>query len=175
MTLRLAGLLAITALAAGGCTSPPTAAPPADTSAPAKAESGYTPVVSLNEIMVYVVDTHSNELWDATMVPPKTEGEWKALQRAGVAIAGAGSLTRLSGNGPDDQKWTQQADWAKYSQDIADAGLAALTAVRAKDTAALAKAGDQLVLTCITCHREYKLNVPTIWTERQFPPEEQRP
>jgi hypothetical protein len=174
MRLRTAGLLAVAALAASGCTPPP-AAPPTDAAAPAPAASGYTPVVSLNEIMVYVVDPHSNELWDAAMVAPRNDQEWAQLQRAAVAIAGAGSLTRLSGNGPNDQQWIAQADWAKYSQDVADAGLAALQAVRAKDTAALAKAGDQLVLTCINCHREYKLDVPTIWTERQFPPEEQRP
>jgi hypothetical protein len=174
MTLRLVGLLSIAALAAAGCNAPPASAPPAETAAPAKVETSYTPVVSLNEIMVYVVDTHSNELWDASMVPPKTDEGWKSLQRAAVALAASGSLTRLSGNGPDDQRWTAQADWAKYSQDVADAGLAALQAVRAKDTAALSKAGDQLVVTCITCHREYKLDVPKIWTERQLPPEEQK-
>ncbi len=173
MTLRITGLLAVSLLTVAACTSRPTDTPAAATTTPAPA-AGYTPVVSLNEMMVYVVDHHSNEIWDATMTPPTTDEGWKALQRAAVAIATAGSLTRLSGNGADDQRWTQQADWAKYSQEVSNAGLAALTAVQGKDSAALSKAGDQLVLTCINCHREYKLDVPKIWTDRQFPPEEQK-
>ena len=86
--------------------------------------------------------------------------------------AASGSLTGISGNGPKDQRWTEQADWAKHSQAMSNAGLAAVTAVRSRNAAELAKAGDQLVVTCIDCHREYKLDVPKIWTERQFPPEE---
>ena len=38
----------------------------------------------------------------------------------------------------------------------------------------LRAAGDALVMSCINCHREYKLEVPKIWTERQLPPEEQK-
>jgi hypothetical protein len=47
--------------------------------------------------------------------------------------------------------------------------------VHERDREQLARSGDQLVLTCINCHQEYKLDVPKLWTERQFPPEEQRP
>ena len=174
MKLRTIALAAVSALIFGGCTSASDDALPANTSPPAvpAAVTSYVPVVSLNELMVYVLDPHSNELWDAAKAPPTSEDGWKALQRSAVAIAAAGSITTLSGNGANDQKWTQQADWAKYSQGVSDAGLAALTAVRAKDSSGLSKAGDQLVLACINCHRGYKLDMPTIWTERQFPPDE---
>ncbi len=177
MNLRNIGVAAVAALAFGACTAKPDEAVTSVTTeavAPTPASAGYTPVVSLNELMVYVVDPRSNELWDAMLTPPSTDEGWRALQRSAVTVAAAGSLTKESGNGPDDQRWTQQADWAKYSQGVSDAGLAALTAVRAKDRSALAKAGDQLVLSCINCHREYKLDIPKIWTERQFPPEEQK-
>ncbi len=175
MTRRSAVLVAIAALALGACNSKPAEAPAETAAAPAAApapEAVYTPVVSLNEIMVYIVDPHSNELWDATMVAPKNDAQWAELQRAAVSLAAAGNLTKLSGNGARDQQWTQQADWVKYSQAVSDAGAAALSAVRAKDVKALSAAGDQLVVSCINCHREYKLEVPTIWTERQLPPEE---
>lgn len=169
---RMTSGLTVAMLAAGACSSKPAEAP-ASAAAPAyPAVAGYTPVVSLNEIMVYIVDTHSNELWDAAMAPPTSDDGWKELQRAAIAIAASGSLTGVSGNGPKDQRWTEQADWAKYSQAMSNAGLAAVTAVRSRNTAEIAKAGDQLVVTCIDCHREYKLDVPKIWTERQFPPEE---
>lgn len=179
MTRRSAILVAVAALAIGACNSKPAEAPAEKAAAPAAApapapEAVYTPVVSLNEIMVYIVDPHSNELWDATMVAPKNDKQWAELQRAAVALAAAGNLTKLSGNGEKDQQWTQQADWVKYSQAVSDAGAAALVAVRAKDVKALSTAGDQLVVSCINCHREYKLDVPKIWTERQLPPEEQK-
>ena len=172
MKIRVAGLLVATAVAVGACTSQPTEAPPAATTAPAA--PAFSPVVSLNEIMVYVVDTHSNEIWDASMMKTLSDDQWKSLNRAAVALAASGSLTKVSGNGPKDQMWVEQADWVMHSQSLSDAGRAAVTAVQAKDVAALAKAGDQLVLSCINCHREYKLDVPQIWTERQLPPEEQK-
>ena len=75
---------------------------------------------------------------------------------------------------PKDQQWTQQGDWIRHSQALSDAGAAVVMAVQAKDKAALSKAGDDLVVSCINCHREYKLEVPKIWTERQLPPEEQK-
>jgi len=165
MTGRMLSGLTVAMLAAGACSTKPAGAPGA---------ADYAPVVSLNEIMVYVVDSHSNELWDAAMTPPTSDDGWRELQRAAIAIAAAGSLTRVSGNGPKDQQWTQQADWAKYSQAMSNAGLAAVMAVRSRNATEIAKAGDQLVVTCIDCHREYKLDVPKIWTERQFPPEEAR-
>ncbi len=163
--------IALVLLVFGACNSTP-AEPVSTVAASPTTASAYTPVVSLNEIMVYVVDTHSNELWDAAMAPPSTDEGWKQLQRAAVAIATAGSLTKLSGSGPKDQQWTQQADWSTHSQALSDAGLAAVHAVRDRNVQAIAQAGDQVVLTCINCHREYRLDVPTIWTERQLPPEE---
>jgi hypothetical protein len=179
MKPRMTCLSAVSILVLGACGGAadearvPDGLPETAVVAPAPAPA-YTPVVSLNELMVYVLDPLSNELWDAAKTPPTTDAEWNALQRSAVAVAAAGSITSVSGNGPNDQKWTQQADWSTYSQSVSDAGRAALTAVRAKDSAGLTRAGDQLVLACINCHREYKLEVPTIWAERQLPPEEQK-
>jgi hypothetical protein len=176
MNRHIIGVLALTVFVAAGCTSRPAetpAAAPAVT-APAPVDTTYTPVVSLNEIMVYTVDPHANELWDAAVKPPTTDEGWRQLNRAAVTIAASGNLTKLSGNGAKDAQWTQQEHWVQHSQSVADAGIAAMKAVRDKDQQQLSRAGDQLVLTCINCHREYKLEVPKIWTERQLPPEEQR-
>ncbi|MEQ1759821.1 MAG: cytochrome c [Vicinamibacterales bacterium] len=174
MTKLVSGLLVLTALAVGACNSTPAEAP-APAPAPAVAPVvDYTPAVPLVEMMVYVVDTHANEIWDAAMTPPKTDAQWKALNRAAVVLAASGSLTKLSGNGADDQKWTAQGDWIRHSQALSDAGATVVKAVQAKDPAALSTAGDALVVSCINCHREYKLEVPSLWTERQLPPEEQK-
>ena len=92
-TIRLLALAA----ALGACTSSPPETPAADTAAPAapSAEAVYTPVVSLNETMVYVVDPHANEIWDAATNPPKTDEQWQQLNRAAVTLATAGSLTKM--------------------------------------------------------------------------------
>ena len=127
----------------------------------------YAPVLSLNQMMVSVVDSHSHEIWDAADKPPKTDAEWVALEHAAGTLASAGSLTRMGGSGPDDQRWPMEADWSKYSQKLSDAGLSVFRAVNAKDAVALNAAGDQLVLACIACHKEYKLNVPRIWSDHE--------
>lgn len=170
--LRIAAVLTVLTLAAG-CTK--AAEAPSSQPAPPAPTASYNPVVSLNEIMVYVVDVHANEIWDAAMKPPANDEQWKALNRAAVVLAASGGLTKVSGNGPRDQQWTGQKDWAAHSQSLADAGVAVVKAVKDRSGDELSKAGDQLVVACIKCHREYRLEVPKIWTERQFPPEEQKP
>lgn len=163
MRLPRLAILIGSALALHGCS-----AQPAPESAPEPAPTAdYAPVLSLNEMMVSVVDSHSHEIWDAGQTPPKTDEEWNTLEHAAATLAAAGSLTRMSGNGPDDQRWPAEPDWSKYSQTLSDAGLAAVRAVNARSVEALNAAGDQLVLSCIACHKEYKLNVPRIWSDHE--------
>lgn len=131
------------------------------------AAAPYVPVISLNEMMVWVIDSNSHKVWDVEEKAPTTDAEWTELEHAAVTLAAAGNLTAVSGNGPRDQQWTEQADWRNHSESISTAGLAAMQAVRAKDVTALKTAGDQLVLSCINCHREYKLNVPDIWSTHE--------
>ncbi|MGE0445212.1 MAG: hypothetical protein AB7P99_08280 [Vicinamibacterales bacterium] len=170
--MRLTSILVIgtAALALGACqpAPEPTPAPAPDAaSAPTRPAAAYDPVITLNEIMVSVVDANSHKLWDAEQEPPKSDADWAELEHAAVTLAAAGNLTAVSGNGPEDKKWLAQADWQKHSESVSTAGLAAMKAVRAKDVAALRASGDQLVLTCINCHREYKLNEPAIWSDHE--------
>ena len=130
--------------------------------------AAYQPVVSLNEIMVNIVDSHSHEIWDAAGDPnkaPKTDEDWRNLRHAAVTLAAGGNLTMMSGNGPKDQVWREQKDWKQLSQGVSDAGLAAAQAVQNRSLPALSKAGDQLLQSCLNCHHEYKLDVPKIWAD----------
>ena len=125
--------------------------------------AAYQPVVSLNEIMVNIVDPHSHELWDAAAAPdktPKTDEDWRNIRHAAITLAAGGNLTMMSGNGPKDQVWRDQKDWKQLSQAISDAGLAAALAVQNRNVEALSKAGDQLLQACLNCHKEYKLENP---------------
>jgi len=151
-----------------GCSTQPAPQPASEASvAPVAQQPSYAPVLSLNQMMVTVVDSHSHEIWDAAEKPPKTDEAWASLEHAAGTLAAAGSLTRMSGSGPDDQRWPMEPDWNKYSQMLSDAGLSVFRAVNAKDAVALNKAGDELVLSCIACHKEYKLNVPRIWSDHE--------
>jgi hypothetical protein len=135
------------------------------------APAAYQPVVSLNEIMVSIVDPHSHEIWDAAGDPartPKTDEDWRNLRHAAITLAAAGNLTMQSGNGPKDQVWRDQKDWKTLSQAISNAGLAAAEATRNKNVAGLSKAGDQVLEACLNCHREYKLDVPKIWADKEI-------
>src|SRR6476620_7533665 len=154
--MRSTFILLSGALFVSACSSPPA-------EQTAQQADAYKPVVSLNQIMVNIVDPHSHEIWDATENPakaPKTDEEWRDVRHAAVTLAAGGSLTSMSGNGPKDQVWRSQKDWGRLSQAVSDAGLAATEAVQNRSVAALSKAGDQLLQACLNCHKEYKLVIP---------------
>jgi hypothetical protein len=151
-----------------GCSTQPAPQPASEPAAvPVAQQPSYAPVLSLNQMMVTVVDSHSHEIWDAAEKPPTTDEAWAALEHAAGTLAAAGSLTRMSGSGPDDQRWLKEPDWNRHSQTLSDAGLSVFRAVNAKDAVALSKAGNELVLSCIACHKEYRLNVPRIWSDHE--------
>lgn len=166
-----ATVILVSSLLAAGCSStPPSTEPPAQaepSAAAAPAAPAYRPAVTLNQMMVSIVDMNSHQIWDAEQAPPKSDADWGNLEHAAVSLAAAGHLTMVSGNGPKDQQWTNQADWAKYSEAVSQAGVTALAAVSAKNVDGLRAAGDALVMSCINCHREYKLDVPQIWSDHE--------
>lgn len=160
--MRIALMLVGGALMVSACSTAPSPQP----AQPVQQQAGaYKPVVTLNEIMVNIVDPHSHELWDVVGSPakaPKTDEDWRNIRHAAIGLAAAGNLTMMSGNGPKDQAWREQPDWSTLSQGIANAGLAASLAVQNRDVAALDKAGDQLLQACLSCHQAYKLLIPEI-------------
>lgn len=165
---RSAAAVLIVGVSFAACATPP--ATPTDTQpAPATAPV-YRPVITLNQIMVSVVDSNSHEIWDVEENAKPTDAQWAELEHSAVTLAAAGNLTTMSGNGPKDQQWTQQPDWAKHSTAVSDAGLAAMQAVRERNVAGVRKAGDALVLACINCHKEYRLEIPKIWSDHEAVP-----
>ena len=152
----------------GGGTPPEQAQAVPNTPAPA-----YQPVVNLNEVMVNVVNHNGHFIWDADIPgkEPTTDEAWTNIEAAAVTLAAAGSITMSGGNGPRDQLWLKEPDWQRHSQALAGAGLSAARAARSRDRQALTDAGNALVLSCINCHREYKLDVPEIWAREAAPTE----
>jgi hypothetical protein len=162
-TISPLSLLLVTILVFYGCSSPEPSSQPGPT-AQLPAAPAVPVNVSINAIMVDLLDHASHEIWDATGDPkkaPKSDADWGELEHHATQIAASGTLIMLGGTGKADQGWIQQIPWRKYSQELADEGAAARDAVRARDLAALSTAGDQLVTTCEGCHKEFKPDVPT--------------
>ena len=154
-------LLGVSALFVSGCTTSveqPQAVQQAGAQAP-----GIPPVVSVNALMVALVDHASHELWNIEKEgrAPKTDAEWGEVEHHATQLAGAGTLIALGGTGKADPGWAQLPDWKKYSQQLNDAGLAAFNAARAKNFEGVVKANGQLVEVCESCHKQFKPELPT--------------
>jgi hypothetical protein len=164
LLLRLSGPTAVAgALLLAGCarTPAPEAAAPAAATASATAAPAIKPAISFNVLMVKFVDQAADSVWTAAVEPPKTDADWEQVEYHATQLAATGTLLRVGGTGPRDMEWTNSPGWATFTDRMTEGALAAVQAAKAKDVAALQKAGDEIVLNCEGCHREFKLDLPT--------------
>lgn len=129
---------------------------------PAFGQQGFQSPVSINEIMVLLIDHNSHAIWDVASDAPDNSDDWHLLEHSALALAASGNLTNMGGTGPNDDAWVAEAEWQAYSQAMANAGMAALEAVRARNVEALLSAGDDLLNSCLGCHRQYKPELPNV-------------
>ncbi len=132
----------------------------------------FHPVVSVNDVMVGVVDHNSHILWNIgdPKKAPKTEADWHNLEHASTTLAAAGSIIELGGSGPDDAKWAKDPEWTKLNQAMTNAALKAKLAVDSKNVAGVLAAGDDLVMSCEGCHAKFKPAIPAhVATKDQQP------
>ena len=121
------------------------------------------PAVSVNAVMVALVDHAGHALWDVEKEgrAPKTDEDWNDIEHHATQIAAAGSLIALGGTGKADPGWAQLPDWKKHSQALTDVGLRAVNAAHNRSLDALVKTNGELVQVCETCHKEFKPELPT--------------
>ena len=112
--------------------------------------------VSLNAVMVALVDHASEPLWVDAYKNPTTEAHWRESEYDAYQMAVSGKLIQLAGTGPSDADWVSQPEWKGYADELSAAGMEALKASQAKDVKALGAAGDRLVAACETCHKKFK-------------------
>ena len=146
------------------CSSPApqnSAPPPAavDQAAPTTAR----PEVSINAVMVALVDHAGHQLWDVEGEgkAPKTDADWNNVQEHAVQMAAAGPAITVGGTGPSDATWVKSPSWQSYAQQMSNAGVAAMNAAKSKNFNALVAANGQLVQSCVACHKEFKPDLPT--------------
>jgi len=149
-----------------GCATAPPAAPVAE------AGPVFKPVISVNEAMVSIVDHNSHTLWNVAdeKKAPKNDADWHNLEHAATTLAAAGSIMAIGGSAPGDEKWAKEKDWAALNQKMTDAALKIKLAVDSKNLAGVLAGGDDLVMTCESCHAQYKLTIPAhVATKDQQP------
>ena len=127
-----------------------------------QAQPEFKGVIPINDIMVSIVDHNSHILWNVAdpKMAPKTDQDWHALEHAATTLAASGNMILIPGPPKDDQEWVKDPRWRKHAQDLTNAGLTALTAVDKRDLKALEAAGDDLVMTCEACHKDFKPALP---------------
>jgi cytochrome c556 len=157
------GVLAAVMLFVSACggAAPQAAAPPAD--ADRAAPTTVKPEVSINAVMVALVDHAGHQLWNVEVEgrAPKTDADWQNVQEHAVQIAAAGPAIALGGTGSSDAVWVKSSSWQGYAQRMSDAGVAAMNAAKGKNLDALVAANGQLVQACVACHKEFKPELPT--------------
>lgn len=171
---RVAGFTVVacaTALAAA-CTAggPESTAPAASASAP-PAAAVLTPRVSINQMMVAMVDNAGHVLWDAERQggAPKDEADWVEIEDHATQLAALGTLIQLGGTGQADMGWIRQVGWKENADQMSSAALSALQAAKSRDLAALAKANGTLVEACEGCHKAFKPQLPSEGIAHQRP------
>jgi hypothetical protein len=159
-----------------GCTTgpqtsepePQAAAPAADT---APAPAAIAPHLSVNELMVTMIDNAGHVLWDAEKegFAPKDDADWIEIEDHAIQLAAASTLIQLGGTGPTDPVWARQDNWRTDARAMGDAAIAARAAAKGRDLAALVTANTALVQSCESCHQAFKPELPTEGIVHQRP------
>lgn len=155
-----------------GCTA--NVEKPADalaTAATTPAEPAFTPVLSVNEVMVRMMDNAAHVVWDTEKpgCAPKNDADWVEVEDHALQLAATGSLIQMGGTGPSDAVWSQQANWKKDAKDMIAAALRVRDAAKSRNLTAVIEANGALVSTCESCHKAFKPDLPTEGIMHQDP------
>lgn len=118
--------------------------------------------ISLNEVMVALINHAADPIWQADWDQPETDAEWREVERLAYQIQIGGGLLQFPGTGPLDDEWVSDPAWGVFAQQLSDAGLRAVNSARARDQTLIRRAGDELVEACEACHIAFKPDLPTM-------------
>jgi cytochrome c556 len=120
-------------------------------------------MVSINQVMVALVDHAAHHLWDLGRAgaAPETDRDWIEVEQHAIQLAAGASWIATGGAGQADAGWVAQLPWKRYATQVSQEAVAALEAARAKDLEGVLAAGDALIEACEGCHREFKPDLPT--------------
>ena len=117
--------------------------------------------VSLNSVMVALVNQAADPIWVAAWRNPASDADWRELERRAVQLELSGALLTVPGTGPLDDTWTGNPNWQRWAEQLREVGADAVTAVRSRDIDRISAVGDAVVAVCEGCHMDFKLALPT--------------
>ncbi len=118
--------------------------------------------VSINAIMVTLIDHSAHHIWDyGVMEREITDDEWRIVEYYAIQLAAAGPAITLGGIGESDNNWVLSPLWTDYAQAMTDTAMQAMIAAQDHDQPMLLKAGNDLTDACEGCHETFKSALPT--------------
>jgi hypothetical protein len=134
-----------------------------------------TPPANLAQLMRGTLYPESNVVFAAQDVNPEdvphakdpsmatdplasSYGKWQAVENNALAIAEVADLLTLAGrkcaNGLDVP--LKNPDWAKFVQELREAGMTAYAAAQTKNQDKMTEAADVMTAACMHCHVKYR-------------------
>ena len=110
----------------------------------------FQPVATVSQIMSAITLPYSDALVYIQRNPPKNDRDWETLEMQALMLAESGNLLMMK------DRAKNQGEWMKDARALVDAGLAAVKATRAKDIEAVLALNEQIVNSCVTCHRKFR-------------------
>ena len=117
--------------------------------------------VSLNAVMVTLVNHAADPIWQAAWRNPESDRDWRNLEHMAYQLEIAGALLVIPGTGPMDDAWAADPAWKAWAGKLEEAGNRAVDAVKARDVSVVALSGDEIVDICEGCHLQFKPDMPT--------------
>jgi hypothetical protein len=161
MTLAMTGLAGCTSEESGPAQGA-NVAPAASTAPPVASPAAPSLQVSLNAVMVALVDHASDPIFMAATKPPKTEEEWRELEYSAYLMTASAGTIQLAGTGPNDKAWVEQPAWKPFAEEMGAAGLQALGMAQERNVSAIEAVGNRLVEACEGCHKVFKPDIPSM-------------
>jgi hypothetical protein len=122
-----------------------------------------TAPISVNELMVELIDPTAHELWDREIDEraPRSDADWNQVQHSAVQLIAATVTVANGGTGTQDATWAVSPDWKRFAQDLMKASMNIRAAAQQRSVEALVTANGEVVQACENCHKAFKPAVPT--------------
>jgi hypothetical protein len=118
--------------------------------------------VSINALMVSMIDHAAHHIWDyGAMERAIRDEEWTIVEYYAIQLAAAGPAITLGGTGELDKVWVQSPLWIDHARDMSSVAQQAIIAAQDHDKVMLQRVGNDLTDACEGCHRLFKQDLPT--------------
>ena len=126
---------------------------------PAPPASAVRPVLSLKQLMEWVIDPAADAVWDSVKtiiteqgtkeIAPQTQEQWDAVRNGAAMLVESSNLLMMQTRARD------QGEWSAAARRLAETADKALKAAGSRDAAGVFAAGGEIYDACAACHHRY--------------------